>query len=85
MTESMPARWHCPSPRPFVKPQASDGSFGYETNFHKRLPLLRQRWGNAGASPVPKLCQNAMFFLPLGLALSEKQIPQITENTEKAK
>jgi hypothetical protein len=24
-------------------------------------------------------------FMPLGLALSEKQIPQITENTEKAK
>src|SRR5579863_1189564 len=27
-------------------------------------------------SPVPKVCQNAMFFVPLGLALSEKQIPQ---------
>jgi hypothetical protein len=26
-----------------------------------------------------------MFFVPLGLALSEKQIPQITENTEKSK
>ena len=37
----------------------------------------------AGASPVPKVCQNAMFFEPLGLALSEKQIPQIAENTEK--
>jgi len=24
-----------------------------------------------------------MFFVPLGLALSEKQIPQIAENTEK--
>jgi hypothetical protein len=24
-------------------------------------------------------------FMPLGLALSEKQIPQITENTEKSK
>jgi hypothetical protein len=24
-------------------------------------------------------------FMPLGLALSEKQIPQITENTEKTK
>ena len=35
--------------------------------------------------PVPKLCQNAMFFVPLGLALSEKQIPQITENTGKSK
>jgi hypothetical protein len=37
----------------------------------------------AGASPVPKVCQNAMFFVPLGLALSEKQMPQITENTGK--
>jgi hypothetical protein len=33
--------------------------------------------------PVPKVCQNAMFFVPLGLPLSEKQIPQIAENTEK--
>lgn len=39
----------------------------------------------AGASHVPKVCQNAMFFVPLGLALSEKQIPQITENTGKWK
>jgi len=37
----------------------------------------------AGESPVPEVCQNAMFFVPLGLALSEKQVPQITENTEK--
>ena len=37
----------------------------------------------AGVSAVPKVCQNLMFLLPLGLALSEKQIPQITENTEK--
>jgi hypothetical protein len=26
-----------------------------------------------------------MFFEPLGLALSEKQIPQVNENTEEAK
>ena len=32
---------------------------------------------------MPKVCQNAMFFVLLGLALSGKQIPQITENTEK--
>jgi hypothetical protein len=32
---------------------------------------------------VPKVCQNAMFFEPLGLALSEKQIPQVNENTEE--
>ena len=32
---------------------------------------------------MPKVCQNPMFFVPLGLALSEKQIPQIAENTEK--
>jgi hypothetical protein len=44
-----------------------------------------QRRLAAGASPVPKVCQNAMFFGFLGLALSEKQIPQLTENTEKAK
>ncbi|MHB8677940.1 MAG: hypothetical protein ACYDCE_15970 [Candidatus Acidiferrales bacterium] len=34
---------------------------------------------------VPKVCQNAMFFEPLGLALSEKQIPQVNENTEEEK
>jgi hypothetical protein len=39
----------------------------------------------AGAPPVPKVCHNAMFFGLLGLASSEKQIPQITENTEKSK
>jgi hypothetical protein len=39
--------------------------------------------GRAGASPVPKVCPNAIFFVPLELALSEKQIPQITENTGK--
>ncbi|MGH9739747.1 MAG: hypothetical protein ACRD4X_14350 [Candidatus Acidiferrales bacterium] len=39
----------------------------------------------AGASPVPKVCQNAIFFGLLGLALSEKQSPQIIENTMKAK
>jgi hypothetical protein len=37
----------------------------------------------AGVFPVPKVCQYRIFFVPLGLALSEKQIPQITENTEK--
>jgi hypothetical protein len=30
---------------------------------------------------VPKVCQNAMFFGPLGLASSEKHIPQVDENT----
>ena len=33
---------------------------------------------------MPRVYQNAMFFVPLGLALSEKQIPQIAENTEKS-
>ena len=47
--------------------------------------LLLTNWYRAGEPPVPKVCQNAMFFVPLGLALSEKQIPQITENTEKSK
>ena len=47
--------------------------------------VIRRYNPRAGASPVPKVCQNAMFFEPLGLALSEKQIPQITGNTEKSK
>jgi hypothetical protein len=34
---------------------------------------------------VPKVWQNAMFFGLLGLALSEKQIPQVNENTEESK
>ena len=34
---------------------------------------------------MPKVCQNAMSFVLLGLALSEKQIPQITENTREVK
>ena len=34
---------------------------------------------------MPKVWQNAMFFGPLGLALSEKQIPQVNENTEESK
>ena len=37
----------------------------------------------AGAPNVPRVCQNAMFFGLSGLALNEKQNPQITENTEK--
>jgi hypothetical protein len=47
--------------------------------------LLLTNWCRAGEPPVPKVCQNAMFFMPLGLALSEKQIPQLPENTEKSK
>ena len=49
-----------------------------------RTPTFEECY-RAGASPVPKVCQNPMFFVSLGLALSEKQIPQITENTEKSK
>ena len=60
--------------------------------FEKENPLngkcansrLSQQRGSP-QTPVPKLCQNPMFFVPLGLALSEKQIPQIAENTEKSK
>ena len=33
---------------------------------------------------MSKVCQNAMFFDPLGLASSEEHIPQVNENTEKA-
>ena len=32
---------------------------------------------------VPELCQYPMFFVRLGLALSEKQVPQVNENTEE--
>lgn len=40
-----------------------------------------------GFTPVPcaKTVPESDVFMPLGLALSEKQIPQITENTEKPK
>jgi len=33
--------------------------------------------------PCAKTVPESDVFVPLGLALSEKQIPQITENTEK--
>ena len=33
--------------------------------------------------PCAKSVPESHLFMPLGLALSEKQIPQITENTEK--
>lgn len=35
--------------------------------------------------PCAKTVPESDVFMPLGLALSEKQIPQITENTEKPK
>lgn len=46
-----------------------------------------KRLGTAHASraPVPKVCQNAIFFDRLGLVSSEEHIPQVDENTEKAK
>jgi hypothetical protein len=53
--------------------------------FILELPVVWCVQHKAGAFPVPKVCQNTMFFGLLGLALSEKQIPQITENTEKSK
>ena len=34
---------------------------------------------------MPKVCQNAMFFDCFGLVSSEEHIPQVDENTEKAK
>ena len=36
-------------------------------------------------APCAKSVPESDLFVPLGLALSEKQIPQITENTEKSK
>jgi hypothetical protein len=41
--------------------------------------------GGAGGFPVSKVCQNPMFFDFLGLTSSEEHIPQVDENTEKAK
>jgi hypothetical protein len=35
--------------------------------------------------PCAKSVPESDLFMPLGLALSEKQIPQIAENTEKSK
>jgi hypothetical protein len=35
--------------------------------------------------PCAKSLPESHLFMPLGLALSEKQIPQIAENTEKSK
>jgi hypothetical protein len=37
------------------------------------------------AVPCAKSVPESDVFMLLGLALSEKQIPQITENTEKSK
>ena len=34
---------------------------------------------------MPELCPNAMFFVRVGLALSEKQVPQVDENTGEAR
>jgi len=34
---------------------------------------------------VPDLCQYPMFLVRLGLALSEKQVPQVDGNTEEAR
>jgi hypothetical protein len=45
-----------------------------------RTPLL-QKQAVACARIVPE----SDVFMPLRLALSEKQIPQIAENTEKSK
>lgn len=47
--------------------------------------LLLTNWYRAGEPPVPRVCQNAMFFVPLGLALSEKQILQIAEKHREVK
>ena len=35
--------------------------------------------------PCAKTVPESEVFMPLGLALSEKRIPQLTENTEKSK
>jgi hypothetical protein len=34
---------------------------------------------------VPERCQYPMFFVLLGFALSEKQVPQVDGNTEEAR
>ena len=54
----------------------SRDAFGKGSSIHLGVRRLLKK---AGASPVPKVCHYAMFFVPLGLALSEKQTPQNTE------
>ena len=46
-------------------------------------PVLLMNRYRAGAASCAKSVPVSDVFMPLGLALSEKQIPQITENTEK--
>jgi hypothetical protein len=55
------------------------GILVYSLEF-RNVNLLRSRRFRC-ARTVPE----SDVFMPLGLALSEKQIPQTTENTEKAK
>jgi hypothetical protein len=45
--------------------------------------LLKQQASQSRRVPCAKTVAESDVFMPLGLALSEKQIPQITENTEK--
>ena len=45
------------------------------------LPVASHPQSVACAKTVPE----SEVFMPLGLVVSEKQIPQITENTEKPK
>jgi len=53
----------------------------------KRQVCQFQTVSTEGFTPVPcaKSVPESDLFMPLGLALSEKQIPQIAENTEKSK
>ena len=50
------------------------------------VSLRGSRWvSQSRRVPCAKTVPESEVFMPLGLALSEKQIPQITENTEKPK
>jgi hypothetical protein len=52
-----------------------------KTFFHKSRGLGFESARQAVAAP--ELCQNSIYISALGLALSEKQIPQVVENIEK--
>jgi len=61
----------------------SRDAFGKGSSIHLGVRRLLKK---AGASPVPKVCQNTMFFVPLGLALSESRFPKLlkTQRSESS-
>jgi hypothetical protein len=55
-----------------------------DTNLNKG-PLIHKKLRARRRVPCAKSVPESDVLMLLGLALSEKQIPQITENTEKSK